>query len=291
MSHALQYQEEQSEFVKFWNETLCEKFNKYQNILMDGLSYHSRVPLDQLELAAGSRVLDVGCGWGDTAIELAQKVGPNGRALGIDCVDNFLDHGKAEAKTRKVGNVDFIAADVQMYPFKPDYDLCFSRFGMMFFEYPVSAMRNIRKALKPGGRLLFITWRTIDDNPWFGVPKKLVLDFLPPPDDSAQTCGPGPFSMASQDMVTMQLQAAGFENIAFQRNDGTVMVGRDVEQAIQFQLALGPAGEIFREAGQLAIDREAEIKAALKRELLTYQTDVGIVMNSSSWAVSAYNPA
>ena len=233
MSQALQYQDEQSDFVKFWNETLCDKFNKYQNILMDGLSYHSRVPLAQLELPAGSQVLDVGCGWGDTAIELAQKVGPNGRALGIDCVDDFLDYGKTEAKTQNVRNVDFIAADVQTYPFRSDYDLCFSRFGIMFFENPVFAMRNIRKSLKPGGRLLFITWRTINDNPWFGVPKKLVLDFLPPPSDGAQTCGPGPFSMASQNMVTMQLQVAGFENITFQRNDGTVMVDRDVEQAIQ----------------------------------------------------------
>ena len=291
MQVASQSQEEQNDFVTFWNEVLCDKFNKYQNILMEGLSYHSKVPLKRLELAPGSRVVDVGCGWGDTAIELAEKVGPQGHVLGLDCVDDFLDQGRTEAKKRGIRHVDFVAADVQTYPFQSEHNLCFSRFGMMFFENPVFAMRNIRKSLKPGGRLLFVVWRIIDDNPWFGVPKKLVLDFLPPPGEGAQSCGPGPFSMASQEVVTKQLQAAGFEDITFERTDGTVMVGEDVDQAIGFQLALGPAGEIFREAGQLAIDRQAEITDALSRELSNYQTDAGIVMDSSSWAITAYNPA
>lgn len=290
MNHVLKYQESQSDFVKFWNGILCEKFNRYQNILMEGLSYHGKVPLDELQLAPGSSALDVGCGWGDTAIELAQKVGADGYVVGLDCVDNFLEYGRNEARKRALDNIDFIAADVQTYPFSPEHDLCFSRFGMMFFENPVFAMRNIRRSLKPGGRLLFITWRSIDDNPWFGVPKKLVSDFLPPPGDGAQTCGPGPFSMASQEVVTKQLQAAGFEDISFGRTDGTVTVGRDVEEAIRFQLALGPAGEIFREAGQLAIDREPQIHTALASELRKYETDSGIVMDSSSWAISAYNP-
>jgi hypothetical protein len=117
-------------------------------------------------------------------------------------------------------------------------------------------MRNISRALKPGGRLMFVTWRAVEHNPWAGLPKAVVLKFLPPPGEDAQTCGPGPFSMANTDIVRAQLKAAGFDDIAFQAIDGPVMIGSTVEQALQFQLALGPAGEIFREAGEQATRRQ-----------------------------------
>ncbi len=242
--------ESQNEFVAFWNSVLAEKFERFRNILMEGLSYHSKVPLENLQLKRGSKVVDVGCGWGDTAIELAKMVGPAGFVFGLDCCDKFLDKGRKDAENAGVKNVRFVAADVQTYPFEPEFDLCFSRFGMMFFENPVVAMRNVRKALKPGGKLMFVTWRVIEDNPWLGLPKEVVLRFLPPPGEDAQTCGPGPFSMADPSVVTAQLQAAGFEEPAFERTDGPVMVGSTAEQAMQFQLALGPAGEVFREAGK-----------------------------------------
>ncbi len=290
MSQAQAIQYEQSEFVRFWNEVLSEKFNRYQNILMNGLSYHGKDAIDSLNYSNINRILDVGCGWGDTAIEMAVNTGSDGSVLGIDCVDAFLAFGRKQAQTRNIDNVEFVAADVQTYPFQPEFDLCFSRFGMMFFENPVFALRNVRKALKPGGQLVFITWRTIEDNPWFGLPKKIVLNHLPPPAEGGQTCGPGPFSMSNQEVVTAQLAAAGFEDISIERTDGTVMVGRDVEQAIAFQLALGPAGEIFRESGELGIERETEIKQEMSLELTPYLTNSGVIMDSSSWTISAYNP-
>ncbi|HVO89202.1 MAG TPA: class I SAM-dependent methyltransferase [Casimicrobiaceae bacterium] len=280
------------EFVAFWNDVLVAKFERFRNILLEGLSYHSQAPLGDWKLPQGSRVVDVGCGWGDTAIALARKVGPSGSVLGLDCCDAFLDKGRDDARAEGLDNVRFVAADVQTYPFKPEYDACFSRFGMMFFANPVAAMRNIRRGLKPGGRLLFVVWRQLADNPFLAVPKEIVLRFLPPPGEDAQTCGPGPFSMANPDVVTAQLEAAGYDDIAFVRNDGPVMVGRDVDQAVQFQLALGPAGEIVREAGALAQTRSADIDAALREALARHrQTDGSIVMHSSSWAITARNPA
>jgi hypothetical protein len=160
----------------------------------------------------------------------------------------------------------------------------------MFFANPVAAMRNIRKGLKPGGRLMFITWRTLDDNPWLGMPKGVVSRFLPPPGEDAATCGPGPFSMASPDVVRAQLTAAGFTDFSFERIDGPVMIGRDVDQAVEFQIALGPAGEIYREAGALAEARRDEIEAALRQELGAHARDDGVWMNSSSWTVCARSP-
>jgi len=279
-----------NEFVDFWNDVLVEKFERFRNILMEGLSYHSEVPLSELDIAPGSKVLDVGCGWGDTAIEFAKKAGPSGLVMGLDCCEAFLQKGRADAQAAGLTNIRFIEADVERYPFEPEFDLCFSRFGMMFFANPVVAMRNVRAALKPGGRLVFIVWRAIEDNPWLGVPKEVVLKFLPPPGEDALTCGPGPFSMASQPVVTAQLTAAGFEGVSFKRNDGPVMVGSTPEQAMQFQLALGPAGEIFREAGEEAERRQDEIEEALRAELAGYEQNGEIIMASSSWTITAQKP-
>ena len=278
-------------FTAFWNDVMVPKFERFRDVMLDGLSYHSRVPLERLALPAGTRALDVGCGWGDTAIELARKVGPSGSVLGLDCCDAFLDKGRRDAAEQGLANVRFVAADVETYAFQHQFDFAFSRFGMMFFANPVAAMRNVRRALAPGGRLMFITWRTIDDNAWLGHAKSLVLRYLPPPGENAQTCGPGPFSMANPDVVRAQLAAAGFADAAFERVDGPVMVGRDVDQALDLQMALGPAGEIVREAGALADARRGEIEAALRDALARYVGDDGrIWMPSSSWTITARNP-
>jgi ubiquinone/menaquinone biosynthesis C-methylase UbiE len=283
--------ESSDQFIAFWNDVLVAKFERFRNILMEGLSYHSEVPLRNLKLSPGAKVLDVGCGWGDIAIELAKMAGPTGSVIGVDCCDAFLEKGRRDVDGAGLTNVRFVVGDVQTYPFKPEFDFCFSRFGMMFFANPVAAMRNVLGALKPGGKFMFITWRVIEDNPWLSVPKAVVLKFLPPPGEDAQVCGPGPFSMANQSLVTEQLKAAGFEEITFERVDGPVMVGATAEQAMQFQLALGPAGEIFREAGEEAERRRGDIEEALRAELSRYEENGQIVMNSSSWTITARNPA
>jgi SAM-dependent methyltransferase len=278
-------------FTAFWNDVMVPKFERFRDVMLDGLSYHSRVPLERLALPAGTRALDVGCGWGDTAIEIARKVGPTGKVLGLDCCDAFLENGRRDAAAAGLANVRFVAADVQTYRYEREFDFCFSRFGMMFFASPVAAMRNVRSALVPGATLMFITWRALDDNPWVAIPKAVALRFLPPPGDNARTCGPGPFSMADPDVVRAQLAAAGFTDVAFERVDGPVMVGRDVDQALDLQMTIGPAGEIVREAGALAEKRRDEIEAALRDELAGHTGDDGRVwMQSSSWTITARNP-
>lgn len=289
MSTAEQIQQ-RSEFVDFWNEVLVPKFVRYRHILVGGLSHHSAHVLPGLEVKEGDRAVDVGCGFGDTAIEIARRVGPSGSVLAIDCCDGFLEFGRSDAAAAGIDNVKFIDADVQLYPFEPIHDFCFSRFGTQFFENPVAGLRNMRRSLKPGGVMTMIVWRAIDDNPWLGLPKEVVGKFLPPPGEDARTCGPGPFSMADAEMVTKQLEIAGYHDIQFERIDVPLMVGDDVDDAVAFQLALGPAGEVYREAGDLAEQRHEEITAALKAELAKYKMPEGIVMDSSSWKVTARNP-
>lgn len=278
-----------NEFVDFWNEILAPKFNRFRHILVGGLTHHSERIFPALELRAGDKAVDVGCGYGDTAIEIGRRVGPAGWVLGIDCCEAFLAIGREDVASHNATNVELVEGDAQTYTFDGSYDFCFSRFGTQFFENPVAGLRNMRASLRPGGIMTMIVWRTIDDNPWLGLPKQIVSRYLPEPGEGARTCGPGPFSMANQEMVTRQLEIAGYDEIRFERIDAPLMVGNTVEDAINFQLALGPAGELYREAGEVALQRDAEIRAALGAELKKFSTPDGIVMQSSSWKVRARN--
>ena len=280
-----------NEFVDFWNDVLVPKFIKYRHILVGGLTHHSEKIFPTLEISEGDKAVDVGCGFGDTAIQIAKRVGPEGSVLGMDCCKAFLEFARADAKAAGISNVTFVEGDVQGYPFEPVYDFCFSRFGTQFFENPVAGLRSMRTSLKPGGIMTMIVWRTIDDNPWLGMPKQVILQHLPPPGDDARTCGPGPFSMADQEMVTKQLEIAGYDDIRFERIDAPLMVGNTLDDAVDFQLAVGPAGEVYREAGDQAVAKHDEIIAALQSELSKHATDDGVVMESSSWKIRARNPS
>jgi len=279
-----------SQYVDFWNSILVPKFVRWRHILVDGLTLHSAKVFPSLAVRQGDKVVDAGCGFGDTAIQLARLVGPAGSVLAVDCCEGFLEYGRRDAKAAGVPNVTFLEADVQTYPFRPVHDFCFSRFGTQFFENPVAGLRNMRASLKPGGVMTMIVWRGMNDNPWLGHAKQIVLQFLPAPDENAQACGPGPFSMANTDVVTKQLEIAGYKDIVFEEVDAQVFVGKDLDDAVAFQLAIGPAGEVYREAGNLAEQRHDEIAAALKAELAKYQDASGVKMDSSSWKVTARNP-
>lgn len=281
-----------TEFVQFWNEILAPKFIRFRHILVDGLSRHSKEALPLLPIREGDRVLDVGCGFGDTAIEFAQMVGPNGHVVAVDCCDDFMDFGREDARNIGLENMEFRRVDAEIALPKGEFDFTFSRFGTMFFVNPVAGLRNMRESLKPGGRMAQIVWRDRADNPWAIEAKRVVSNFLPEPGEDARTCGPGPFSMADPEMVEGQMKSAGYEDIEFQRVDEKVLIGSTPQDAIEFALAIGPAGEIFREAGDLAEERRPEIEAALTDMFDSREKDEhGIWMMSSSWIITARNPS
>ncbi|NKB53277.1 MAG: methyltransferase domain-containing protein [Rhizobiaceae bacterium] len=280
-----------SEFVQFWNTVLAPKFIKFKHILVDGLSHHSAAVFPTLPVRAGDRVLDVGCGFGDTAMLLARRVGLSGSVVGVDCCDAFLDYAKQEAEAKRIENVEFMRGDAEVALPQAQFDFVFARFGTMFFVNPVAGLRNMRKALKPGGRMVHIVWRNRADNPWLSMAKDVVLDYLPQPGADALTCGPGPFSMSDPETVTAMMKSAGYEDIELTRVDSPVLVGNDVKDAIAFQLAIGPAGEVFREAGDKAEAMREQIEAALADAINEQKiSSDGIVMDSSSWVISATNP-
>jgi SAM-dependent methyltransferase len=281
----------QSPSVTFWNEVLVPKFVRFRHILVDGLSQHSALVFPALAVRRGDRVVDVGCGFGDAAIVLARLVGPDGSVIGIDCCEAFLAFGRRDAAAAGLANVAFVEGDAQIHTLPPASDFVFSRFGTLFFDSPVAALRNMRRCLRPGGIFTMIVWRRIEDNPWLAIPKEIVRRYLPVAREDAPNCGPGPFSMADADLVAAQLGAAGFSAVRFERIDAPLIVGRDPDDAVAFQLALGPAGEIYREAGDVAVRRRDEIEAALRAKLAGYLRPEGVVMDSSSWKVTAVNQA
>lgn len=280
-----------TEFVQFWNEVLAPKFIRFRHVLVDGLTQHSEAIFPTLPVERGDHVLDVGCGFGDTAIKLARIVGPEGEVVGVDCCDAFLAAAEMDRDAAQIDNLRLRRGDAEIALPEAAFDFVFSRFGTMFFANPVAGLRNMRRALRPGGRMVHIVWRERADNPWLSMARDIVLQFVPEPGEDARTCGPGPFSMSDEPTVRRMMEIAGYEDISFQRVDAPVLIGHDVRDAVAFQLAIGPAGEVLREAGEEAERKRDQIEAALADAIRRQTTSAeGIVMPSSSWVISARNP-
>ena len=242
----------------------------------------------------GSRVLDVGCGFGDSTQRIAREVGPTGEAVGTDCAANFIAASEQDARTAGVSNASFFCADAQTDDLRGPYDHAFARFGTMFFMMPGAALRNIRRALKPGGTFTQVVWRRREDNPWVHDAELCVRAIVPvvSHEDTDQVhCGPGPFSMAGPDMVSSMLKAAGYERTTFERFDTDICIGRDLEDAVEFAVSLGPAGEVIRLAGPEGERLRTEVVRALRQTLAPYQRSNGIWAPSSAWFVTSRNPA
>jgi len=273
------------EAIEAWNTVLFDKFVAFRHLLTAALGAHGDRAMTSLPLERATRVVDIGCGFGDTTIELARRIGP-GLAVGIDAAASFVEVGRRDAAA--LPNVRFEIADIEEQVPGGPYHLAYSRMGTMFFARPVFALRNIRKALVPGGQLRMAVWRRKDANPCFQLAEAVVSELLGHPDKGDHvTCGPGPFSMASLDVLSDQLLAAGFRDPVFARSDVPIEIGRTLDEAIQFALALGPAGEIVRLAGQEGVRRQAEIEAAIARALGPFVRPDGVFMDSSAWIVGA----
>lgn len=279
--------------VEAWNTILFDKFMRFRHLLVDGLAAHSDAALERHPSPAGARVLDVGCGFGDSTLAIARRVGPDGAAVGVDCAPRFVRAAEDEARATGVANASFVVADVQSDDLGGPYDAAFSRFGTMFFALPGAALANVRRALKPGGNLTMIVWRRREENPWLHEAEQRVRAIVPvvSHEDTDQVhCGPGPFSMAGPDMVSGMLRAVGWERIAFERFDADICIGRDLAEAIEFAMALGPAGEIIRLAGDDGVRLRPQVMAALTEALTPFVRADGVWAPSSTWFVSARNP-
>jgi SAM-dependent methyltransferase len=277
-----------AEATAAWDGPLYDRFVRFREVVTTGLGAHGEEALRQVRPQPGQRVLDVGCGFGDTTQRIAELVGTTGEALGVDVAPRFIETATAEAAEAGVTNVRFEVADVQTTRFESRYDLVFSRMGTMFFSNPVPAMRNLREALVPDGRLAMVVWRQRIDNEWLYRAQQVVETIVERPEEYDEpTCGPGPFSMANADTTSDILLGAGFSDIAFRRCDIPIMVGRDIQEALDLVKALGPAGEILRLAGDRAAHLHDRVDAALREAMEEYVRPDGVWAPASTWIVTA----
>jgi SAM-dependent methyltransferase len=277
-----------AEAIEAWDGVLFDKWIRFRYLVTLGLAAHGDAALERLGPLSGARVLDVGCGFGDTSQQLARLVGPNGHVTGVDAAPRFIEAAAREAEQGKIENLRFFAADVQTADLGGPYDLAFSRFGTMFFASAMQALKNVARSLVSGGRLCMVVWRKREDNAWLHEAEKVVKGMVTVPEThDAPTCGPGPFSLAGADTVSDILLAAGYRSITLERLEIPIMIGRDIDEAIEFAIALGPAGEIIRLAGAEGERRRPEIVAALRDVLQQFSTPEGYRAPASTWVVNA----
>lgn len=279
-----------AEAIEAWDTVLFDKFVRFRSVLTTGLGAHGTIAMDRLGSSLKkARELDVGCGFGDTTQELAHRVGPGGEVVGVDAAPRFIQGAAHEAREAGVENARFGVRDVQTDDLGGPYDFVFSRFGTMFFANPVQALRNMKSSLRDSGKLALVVWRKREDNPWLHVAEVTVKKLIAEQEKhDAPTCGPGPFSMSGADLVSDQLLKAGFTRIGFERVELDIMIGRDMDEAIEFAFALGPAGEIIRLAGEEGVRQRPAAEAALRDALTPFVTKTGEVRaGSSTWVITA----
>jgi SAM-dependent methyltransferase len=282
-----------AEAIQAWDGPLFDRFVKFRHIVTTGLGAHGDEALRLNPPQEGQRVLDVGCGFGDTTQQIAALIGPGGEAVGVDAAPNFIEAAAQEAQQAGVENARFFVADVQTEPLGGPYDMAFSRMGTMFFVSPVAALRNVRESLVPGGRLCMVVWRRREDNHWLHRAQQIVEAIVQKPEEyDDPTCGPGPFSMANADTVTDVLLHAGWEDLSLRRCDIDILAGNHIDEAVDLVMSIGPAGEILRLQGDRAAHLVPQVEAALREGLGDFLREDGTVWAmASTWIVTATAPS
>ena len=272
---------------QFWNEVKGDFWVTLKPRIDPLLSPFGVAALNALSAAKGERILDVGCGTGETSVELAKLVGPGGKVQGIDFSRPMLERARAEAVSAPQGVLSFKEGDAEVQQFVPKYfDAVFSRFGVMFFDDPVAALGNIRTAIKPGGRLAYVCWASRKDNPWIGIPTGVARQFLDippaPPDDA-----PGQFAMEREARIFDVLGRAGWSEVSVEKFEMEHNMGKNVSDAAGFICQMGPMSEPF---GNASPALRSKCITAVEQALEPFKTSRGIDMKFSTWIVSAKNP-
>lgn len=274
--------ERQAEFWKTAGPTWVRSRARFD----DQAGAHGLAAIAALAPRAGERILDVGCGAGSTAIELAARVGPDGSVLGLDISPPMIEGARELAGATATTNVTFEVADVMAYDFTADADGVFSRFGVMFFSDATAGFSALRGALRAGGRLAFTCWRSAAENPWIGESFATVARYVELPFGQDVTA-PGPLSLADPDRVHTVLTGAGFTDVEVTPHDALAMLGSDPADAVEFLSDLMPMIAALRADDPDAADR---LDGDLMEMVAQWSTDAGVGAPSATWIVTATAP-
>jgi len=238
--------------------------------------------LDAAAFRPGAQVLDVGCGCGGTTLAAARLIAP-GQGVGVDLSGPMLARARARAEAAGLGNAVFQQGDAQVHPFGPArFDTVISRFGTMFFADPVAAFANVRSAVRPGGRLIFVCWQPLAANQWLLVPGAALTEHVPPPPGF----GPGMFAFADPDRVRPILAAAGWRDIEITSEPRSILVGGggSVDDAVEF-LRTGSMGRMMLAGADAdTVDRAV---ASVRAALTPYADAEGVHLDAGVWLVQA----
>jgi SAM-dependent methyltransferase len=251
-----------AEQLAFWNGPAVTRWITKQEQMDAALAPVADAAITLAAVQSGERVLDIGCGSGATSISLAHLVGPTGHVTGLDVSGPMIE--LARKRSVGMGNLDWLLADAAAHDFPPrSADLLFSRFGVMFFGEPVTAFANLRRALRPGGRLVFACWRPLNENPWMLLPLQVVQSLVPPmprpgPND------PGPFAFDDPERVTHILTTAGFASPRYVRFEIAMVLGTSLDDAAEQATSMGAASRALQGQPEAVIEvARTAVRAAL----------------------------
>jgi SAM-dependent methyltransferase len=268
----------------FWNSDATRRWVTEQ-VRIDRLM----ADLTEAALAAaapmpGEIVLDVGCGTGTTTLRLADAVGPSGQVLGVDISEQQLGLARQRVAVAGTTRVQLVLDDAATHDFAPEsFDLCFTRFGVMFFADPVAAFRNIRRAMKPNGRLLLAVFRSGSENPWATASVAAIRHLVPPPPALGPEA-PGQFSWSDPARVRRVLNGAGFSNVALTPLDLLFTLGADATEAAEFATFIGQGARLLH--GQPDETRQAA-RQAFEGFFKQHEGAGGVSLPGALWLVSA----
>jgi SAM-dependent methyltransferase len=269
-----------AEQAAFWNGAGGKSWLAAYERIQRSIAGFGEAVLAGAAARPGESVLDVGCGTGSTTAALAHAVGKDGRVLGVDISETLV----GAARAQNLSNATFAVGDAATYAFESAaFDLVFSRFGVMFFADPVQAFRNLRRTLRPSGRLVFLCWRTPQENPWGLVPLQAAAPHLPPferpgPED------PGQYSFGDRARVERILTEAGFAAPSFEAVDRPVLMGRDVPDVLDNITKFGPLSRLFADAALAQVEKA---KQAVAEALRPHAGPEGVRLAGACWLVSA----
>ncbi|MBV8450333.1 MAG: class I SAM-dependent methyltransferase [Hyphomicrobiales bacterium] len=269
--------------IEHWNGPAGETWVKLQTRLDAQLAPLGHLAMDGAGLRPGESVLDVGCGTGATTLELSRRVSPNGKVVGIDISRPMLSFARQRLEAAGFPQTRFEEGDAQTRRLSEGgFDLVFSRFGVMFFADPVAAFKNLRAALNERGRLSFVCWRRVADNPWVAVPMAAAFQHIPQPPPSPPG-GPGEFSFAERERVHDILARAGFKDITIEAKD-MLVGGASLDVTVDTTLAMGPIAAALREADPV---KREPVAHALRQAFAPYENADGVRLGAGVWLARA----